>query len=92
MKTQSTESSDVWRLVRMLGVAMYTIVVSSMIMKKPRHTTSSAGHGLVGRSFIRTSDGAVTRTMTPLFHLGQWLRVVMSHISQTDADQCRVTS
>src|SRR2546427_9268638 len=30
----------------MLGVATYTIVVSSMIMKKPRQTMSSAGHGL----------------------------------------------
>src|SRR5712691_5877135 len=30
----------------MLGVATYTIVVSSMIMKKPRQTMSNAGHGL----------------------------------------------
>ena len=36
----------------MLGVATYTIVVSSMIMKKPRQITSSAGQGLRGGWFI----------------------------------------
>jgi hypothetical protein len=34
----------------MSGIAMFTMVVSSRIMKKPRQSVASTSHGLAGRS------------------------------------------
>ena len=45
----------------MLGVATYTIVVSSMIMKKPRTVTSRTGQGL---RFGAISDSSLLLLIT----------------------------
>ena len=43
----------------MCGIAMFTIVVSSRIMKKPRHSAARTSHGLYLRSTV-TSDGVMS--------------------------------
>src|SRR3954454_6510457 len=41
----------------MVGIAIDTIVVSSRIMKKPRHSAPSAAHGLACLAFIVVFPG-----------------------------------
>lgn len=49
--TQRMSSSEACSLVIMFGIAMFTIVRSSKVMKNPRDTTSKTAHGLA-RNFV----------------------------------------
>ena len=49
LRIHRISSSDALRLVLMSGTAMFTIVVSSRIMKKPMQRMLSTSHGLRGR-------------------------------------------
>ena len=49
--TQRMSSSEACSLVIMFGIAMFTIVRSSKVMKNPRDTTSKTAHGFA-RNFV----------------------------------------
>src|SRR2546430_7131010 len=56
-RIQRMSDSDACSLSLIAGIAMFTIVVSNRIMKKPRHRMDSTSHGLCLRSAC--SAGAV---------------------------------
>ncbi|WP_298325665.1 hypothetical protein [Haloactinopolyspora sp.] len=55
LMTQRISSNDATRPDIMLGIAMLTIVTSSSVMKKPRHSVSRIAQGLPRQRFIVAS-------------------------------------
>ena len=53
--THRTSSSDACSFVIMLGIAMFTIVRSSRVMKNPSETTMSTAHGFPRKVFTKIS-------------------------------------
>src|SRR5574342_7721 len=76
-RIHSTWSSGAFRLSTMFGTAMFTIVVSSNVMKKPRQSTDSTSHGLnrVGAAGRSTAvDVSIDRSLATNARGGQtWL-------------------
>src|SRR4051794_8249942 len=62
LMTQRTSDKDASRCSLICGIAMFTIVVSSRIMKKPRQRTTRTSQGLYLRSAV-TSGGVMPRLL-----------------------------